>query len=255
MKESTFWYTIALDDKYLNEVVMKMAKSFGKFNPNIPLHILTLKEVRESYPAPYYDHAFRITPLTMQKLIKDYDCLVRLDADQIITGNLEHVTEGDFDVAVVNNSSPRDYKTHLMATGQKLTLYDIDPLKYVNCGFVVVKLKRFVEHWWKLINTPFFNNYQFREQDMLNMLVHYFPYKVKYLDDSNKWHGLKGKGYWSQIEKRGGKLILPKNDEWPTDEDKEITAIHFAGGAGPKFSLIRTKFQEEVADYLLSLIK
>lgn len=81
------------------------------------------------------------------------------------------------------------------------------------------------------------------------------PYTVKLLDMSNKWHGLISKGYWPSIELVGDKLILRKNDEWPIDEDKEIMAIHFAGGNDPQKGVYRTKFKPEVVKYLDSLVK
>mgnify|MGYP001598676315 CR=1 FL=1 len=245
----TFWYTVASDDQHLKEEVPKFMKSFKKFHPNIDLNVITLNDLRAMSPSPYYDYSFKLTPLTLMNVMKDYDCAVRLDSDQIVLGNLEHVIDGDFDVAVVQNSNPRDWKNHYELTGQRLTLYDIDPLDYVNCGFVVVKSKRFVSHWWELINRGFFQNYQFREQDMLNLLTYYFPYKVKYLDRvGNKWHGLISKLYTPHMILRDGKVILPPT-EW-NKEEKEIVCYHYAGGGGATKGKYKLLFNDEVADYI-----
>ena len=251
----TLFYTVALDKKYLDGTVRLMANSFAKFHKE-KLAILGLGDVKKAYPTPDYDHTFRVTPLTLMGLAENYDCMVRLDADQVIMGNLDHVTEGDFDVAVVQNSSPRDWKQHFLMTGQRLSVYDVDPLDYVNCGFVVVKSKRFIRHWFGLSNSPFFEHYQFREQDTLNLLVNYFPYKVKYLDrqKDNKWHGLIAKGYTPTAKLEGGKVILPKDGDW-IKEDKHLVCYHYAGGESIAKGKYRLLFNDDVSDYISTLIK
>ena len=256
---NVLFYTVAMDEKNMT-LTQSMINSFKKFNPNHEIKVFTTQDMIGFSDIPFSDYRiydFRLTPFFSRKLIEKYDTVIRLDADQIITGNLDHVLEGDYDVAVVQNSNPRDWKKHFNMTGQMLSLYDIDPLDYVNCGFTVIKSKRFVEHWWKLCCAQFFNQYPFREQDMLNILVHYFNYKVKFLDRSNKWHGLITKGYWPFIQKIGDKLIIKQNKEWPTDEDKEVVIIHWAGGDQAYFKLkdINIKFQYEVAQYLKTLIQ
>ena len=253
----TLFYTVAMDQKnfYLTQ---SMINSFKKFNTH-EIKVFNARDMIRFADIPftdYHEHFFRVTPFFTRKLIDEYDCVIRLDADQIITGNLDHVIEGDYDAAVVQNSNPRDWKKHYNMTGQMLSLYDIDPLDYVNCGFIAIKSKRFVEHWWKLCNAIFFERYPFREQDMLNILVHHFNYKIKFLDRSNKWHGLISKGYWAHIKKQEDTLIMPKNDEWPKDEDKEIMAIHWAGGDQAELKLkdLNIKFQYDVAQYLKTLM-
>jgi hypothetical protein len=100
-----------------------------------------------------------------------------------------------------------------------------------------------------------FDKYQFREQDLLNILVFYGDYKVKFLDASDKFHGLASKGYWPMIKMKGDKLILPTNAEWPTDGDKEICVLHWAGGNMPNKMNYRLHFKPDVVkrlDYLVS---
>ena len=80
------------------------------------------------------------------------------------------------------------------------------------------------------------------------------PYKIKFLDASNKWHGLISKQYWPQVVLKEDKLIIPKNEEWPKDEDKEISVIHWAGGKVGKMNY-RLHFQAEVIKRLDYLVK
>ena len=198
---------------------------------------------------------YRATPIIAKDLIKEFEIIIKADADQIITGSLSHIWEGEFDVAVVQNSNPRDWQSHLQATGQLLSLLTIDPLEYVNNGLVVMKSEKFINHWNRLCNSKLFNNFPFAEQGLLNILVHFGDYNVKFLDYSNKWHGLISKGFYPQVVLKENKLFLLKNEEWPKDEDKEIVCLHWAGGNDPDKGNYRIRFQPEVVKYLDNLIK
>ena len=251
----TLFFTTAFNPQNI-ELARNMVNSFHKFHPNTEVKVFTQEDLPNFLPVPGYEWNFRITPLFAVRLLQEYDTVVRLDTDQIITGNLDHILEGDYDVAVVQNSNPRDYMLRYRKTGQMLTAVDIPYLDYVNCGFVVIKNLKFAQHWFGLCNSKYFPFFQFREQDFLNILIHYFPYKTKFLDKSNKWHGLISKGFWPQIELKDDKLILPKNDEWPKDESKEIVCLHVAGGGSvSKFHDLNIRFKPEVINHLKGLIK
>lgn len=198
---------------------------------------------------------YRATPIIAKALFKDYDEICKLDADTIITGNLDHIWDGEFDVAVVKNSNPKEDKSY------PVRLLDVHPFSYANCGFVVMKSKPFVEHWLKLCMSDHFGNFQYREQDLLNLMIFYMgekfggPYKVRFLDDSDKWHGLVWKQYEPSVKLKDNKLVLEKNDEWPKDEDKELVAWHVAGGNTPNKMNYRLRFQPEVCKRLDELVK
>lgn len=81
------------------------------------------------------------------------------------------------------------------------------------------------------------------------------PYKIRFLDDSNKWHGLVWKQYEPLVKLKDNKLVLEKNDEWPKDEDKELVAWHVAGGNQANKMNYRLKFQPEVVTRLDELVK
>ena len=258
-----------LNKPYL-EMSLKMVNSLKKTNPDIEkkadIILYTEKDaLRHGFTFLPNDLMMRyMTPIFLSELIKDYECVVRLDSDQIITGDISHVWEGDFDVAVVQNGNPRELVSQQQTMGRTVNVWDVDALKdYVNCGFVVVKSERFVNHWLKLC-TPERQMYQFYEQDFLNILCYYGDYKVRFLDKekNNEWFGLISKGYWSEIVLKDKQLVLPKDsgtefDAWPTDADKTIKCIHVAGGADPakfNFGFIDSRFQKDVASYLKFLI-
>lgn len=234
-----------------------MKNSFKKFNPNEELILFDQNAVMATGDKDIF---YRATPYFTKRLMEQgYDEVCKLDADQIITSNLDHIFEGDFDLAGVFNSNPREDKVN------PIRLWDINPFSYLNCGFVVMRSKEFVDHWLNLCMSDHFGNYQYREQDLLNIMVFYGNYKIKFLDQGSKWHGLISKSYWSQIIKgiAEGKnhiaeeiLLLPKNEEWPIDETKQIVCLHWAGGNQPnKMTDLNIRFSPEVAKYLQELIK
>ena len=243
MKSKRCFFGIA--DKNNIEHFNRLVNSMSKFhNEEIKLFNETFVEGTKD-PSFYY----RATPVCAQLLMDEgYTEVCKIDADSIVTGNLDHIWEGDYDVAVVNNSNPREMKTY------PVNVWDIHPLTYVNCGFVVMKNKKFVDHWKNLCYSPHFGNYQMREQDLLNIMVFYGDYKVRLLDASDKWHGLISKQYWAECVMKDGNIVLPKNDEWPKDEDKTIKVIHFAGGNQEKGNY-KIRFTEEVSNYLDTLVR
>ena len=243
------YFTIA--DRVNMQYYDSLKNSLAKFTKD-PLILIDEAKINQLGDPNFF---YRATPIIASGLLRDYDAVCKLDVDQIILGNLDHIWEGDFDVAVVRNSNPREDEVY------PVRLLDIPPTMYANCGFVVMKSKPFVEHWLKLCMSAHFNNYQYREQDLLNIMIFYMgedfggPYKTKHLDSSNKFHGLALKGFEPNVILRDGKLILPKNEEYPQDEDKEIVCWHVAGGNIANKMNYKIRFSEEVSKYISELVK
>ena len=226
-----------------------MKKSLSKFHPDIPLILIGEEQIKK-YNDPYF--FYRATPIVAAQLLEEYECVVKIDADTIITGDLTHTWTGNFDVAVVNNANPKEAKTYPVG------VWNIPPLAYVNCGYVVMKSKKFVEHWKQLCQSDHFSAYQFKEQDLLNIMVFYmnYIYDVLLLDVGPKWHGLISKQYTQFTKLVDGKIILPKSDEWPIDESKQIVCYHFAGGNNnPAKGNYRIVFPPDVVKFIDKLVK
>ncbi len=244
-------FTIA-DNKNI-EFARRLINSLRKFHTEeeLPLMVINEEQVQAQNDPDFY---YRATPKIAAQLLKEYETVIKLDADQIIFGPLSHTWEGDFDVAVVQNSNSKDMKDYVVQ------VWDIDPLSYVNCGFVVMKNKKLVDHWNRLCHGPMFPHYQMREQDLLNIIVFFGDYNVRFLDDGPKWHGLISKKWEPEmkleprVDSTTHKLILPKNGVWPDQEDKEIVIVHFAGGNNPMKGKYRIMFNEKVAKYIDWLI-
>jgi hypothetical protein len=201
---------------------------------------------------------YRATPILAQELLKEYETVIKLDADQIICGPLTEAFTGEFDVGVVNNANPKEFEIF------PYQFLNIHPLAYVNNGFVIIRNPQMVDLWVDMCHSPLFNGFQMREQDVLNLLVHSNHYTVKHLDEGDSFWGLASKGYWQYCEMQGDEIVLPKADrEWPDKGDKKIRVIHWAGGNGPAdrangtpFKMnYRTAFQPEVVKHLDYLVR
>lgn len=239
-------FTIA-DSKNLPYAKM-MEKSFKHFHPDIPLFIYGDKEIKETgIPTP--DFFYLSTPYYARKLIKEYDQVIKIDADSLITAPLEIIDNPEeFDVAVVYNWTHDTYS-------ENVKVWDVTPMGYINNGFVVFRNEELINHIWKLCTSIFFNNYQFREQDMLNIVCYYGNYKVKLLDIEDSWYGLRSKSEWNKAIMRDGKIVIPKSPTNFPDRDKIIRCIHFAGGNVDVKMNYKIYFNEEVSTYLDSLLK
>lgn len=255
-------FTCGLDETNF-AYAKKMLSSLQKTNPGIAKVADVILFTQQDFMAKGGTQLDmrRMTPFFAKDLIRNYETVVRLDADMIITGDISHVWEGNFDAAVVQNGNPREIVAQQQMMGKPVSVWDIKPLEeYVNCGFVVMKSEVFVDHWFSLCTPERANIYQFYEQDLLNVLCYYGNYKIRFLDkEDNRAHGLILKGYYSEAILKEKKLIMPaksgsEQDQWPETE-KEIVCIHFAGGQQPgKFDHLETTFQPEVCKYLKFLI-
>lgn len=244
MGKRVYW-SIA-DSKNLPYFKM-MEASFRKFHPTDELILFGEEDIKQTKD----EHIFyRATPYFTRKLFEQgYTEVCKIDADSLITGNLDSIWDEEYDVAVVNNSNPREMRDY------PVTVLNIHPLAYVNCGFVVMKSKEFVIFWDNFCHSNIFNGLQMREQDLLNILIFSNNYKVKRLDAGDSYYGLASKGYWPEIILDGENLVLKKNEEWPIESDKYIKVIHWAGGNTPDKMNYKIRFKEDVVKRLNELVK
>lgn len=198
--------------------------SLRKFHSEeeLPIVVYTEKEIKD--PINFYRH----TPMFAKDLINEYELVISADVDSIFCAPITEVLENKEDVQVVLNSNPRENKKWVVQ------VWNIPPAAYFNCGFVAMRSKEFIDHWWTLCNKPLFNDYPYKEQDILNILAHYGNYSIKCLDMDDKFYGIASNSYWNHFELRGDDIVLPiiKEDNfmWPIMKEKKIVVLHFAEG-------------------------
>jgi lipopolysaccharide biosynthesis glycosyltransferase len=214
------------NEKFFNQ----LQNSLRKFHSEEELPLIRYDLADNQDPNKWY----KATPMIARELLKEYETVIKLDADQIITGSLSDIWEGEFDVATVLNDP-----------SYPIQVLDITP--YFNNGLVVMKNPEFVEHWWRLCNSEHFLRFQYREQDLLNILCSdYLNYKVHRLEDNKIIYGESAKPLWATAQLTDGKLMAG---------DKQVNVIHFGGGNSPDKGNIKIRFQPEVVKFLEELIK
>jgi hypothetical protein len=224
-----------------------MVKMFKHFNPDIEMRVYGDEEIRRTEDPQIF---YRATPYFTQKLMNEgYDTVIKIDADSFVFSNLDFMVDGFFDVGTVLNYNRTDPKTY-----GTVSVWDIPPFGYVNCGLVVMKNKKFVDHWKTLCYRNNFQTYKYREQDLLNIMVHYGDYNVKAYDFSKTWNGLISKGENARFILKDGKVILPKAEDNYPEEDKQITVYHTAGGNVDNKMNYRILFQQSIIDMIDNIL-
>lgn len=254
MKEPVVFFTIA-DDKNLPFAQM-LEKSFKHFHKDIPFKIITGEEL-DAYRKDDPNFFYRATPIVGENLIKDYELVVKIDADSIVTGDLSYIwNTKDYDVGCVLNYNRVDAMKYGFVQG-----WGILPIEYVNCGLVAMRNAKFVHEWkvWCFSNQ--FDRTQYKEQDGLNIKVYHGNWNVRIFDHGDgpakmaAWWGLIAKSDWSRVFKKDGVLVVPKHTDGTIPPmDMELKIIHFAGGSDAQKMNYKTLFSEEVSKYIDTLV-
>ena len=245
--------TYVYGKKVVEYGTFKMINSFKTFHPDIPLFVLTDKEVHKEAQTVVPMARAYFNPIMTRTIADDYDLVVHIDTDVIVTDRLDEILEADYDVAVARNNADQG----TAGCGPPIHLGGQVPIfEYANAGIVASTKKEFWDDWVK-INQENFNKFPMHEQDNLNLLLHSGKYKVKWLDPVDKpvyyniasaygdpkWNGHPYKHWesWERIELKDGKLWL---------DNKLIKMLHYAGGdVFPKFDLSK-HFTRDVAQHL-----
>ena len=201
---------------------------------------------------------YRQKPVIAEPLMDEYELVLGMDVDQIVTGDLSYILNTkDYDVCGVLNFNKEDANTYGLVQG-----WGILPIEYMNCGLVAMRSKKFVHDWkiWCFSNQ--FSRLQYREQDGLNALVYHGNWNARILEHGDgpakehSFYGLFAKDYWNRVVLKDDKLIIPTlGDGSIPAVVTELKVIHFGTGNNPGKYNYRTKFQEDVIkrlDYLIS---
>lgn len=203
---------------------------------------------------------YRATPIIAEPLLDKYELVIKLDADQLILGDLNYILETkDYDIGTVINANRVDPMQYGWV---ELGRIGISPIEYFNCGFVAMRSPRFVHNWLVDCFTPQFERMQYREQDILNILCYFGNYNVRCFDHGdgvrkyNAWHGLIAKGECARAYMQGDKVIIPKGlGETPfPPNDMELKVLHLGGGAGAPKDNWGAYLPPEVMDYVNKLL-
>lgn len=234
------------NEKYFN----MLKKSLRKFHTEeeLPLFMWNQQKIEKRKDPMFF---YRQKPIIARELLKEYDLVIGLDADQIITGRLDHIIDDTtYDIAAPLNWNRVDPQIYGL-----VTVADIPPVAYLNCGVVAMRNREFVEKWFRLCFGYHFNSYKYKEQDLLNIMASYFDWNVKNLDSGNTWNGLISKGEWGKLEIKDNKLICPPQADHFPDQEMEVKILHWGGGNDQNKMNFHVDFKPEVETWLEELVK
>jgi hypothetical protein len=281
------------DDYAIKLDLETLRKNFKFFHPNIDFKVIDSAMTNEMKKNDPWLSSIWMNAATAIPFIEDYDTIVHLDADIVITGPLDELFEADEDVISVRNNNsldlggscgkPNGYNPfnpqgclHNISTIVHFPPYGrgnyISYQKYVNNGTLAVNRKEF---WYDLheLNkkaaqcTPYgFSD----EQCTLNQLFHWKKYKSRIIDPigsklsygpSNTWGANPSYIWnsWGLMYMQDNKLMI--NDP-KTHEPTVVKILHqtngeageyFAKQAGGFKKWVKSIVNPEVGEYLESI--
>jgi len=230
--------------------VEKLANSIKYFHPEVDHVIVDTKMTNDIYEkySPWMKPIWMIAP-TCLPYIDDYDMVIHLDADAVVTGPMTELFECDADViGVRNNNSFNKAGAHSGITITHLEPFgdgsQIPMQGFINAGLVAANNKEFWKDWHdvnqqsaKIKETNPYAHGIGDENDTLNQIFHSSSYTSKIIDEqgsgvsyglSNVW-GMDNNHWesWLQIYVKDDRLYL---DDPVTGESMCIKVLHQAGG-------------------------
>ena len=248
-----------IDDNRNPELAKMFYNSIRKFHDKKELVVKIIK--REDFPEFRADNMFyyKAKAMIANKFLDLYDTVIIADADHIMTGDISHILSlNDYDAGCVLNFNTKDTQEYGI-----VSVWDIAPQEYLNAGFIAIRSREFAKHWLSLCNGRHFDNYRYKEQDLLNIMVHYGTYNVRIFDlydpeyNYSAFHGLVSKAWGNKTIVQDDKILLTPKNVPAVRNNVEIKLIHWAGGNSNKMNY-KIYFPEPVIkrlDYLVSEVK
>ena len=218
------------DDWYEGVGARKLKNSARYFHPDIPMHICgnnIISEMKAKYP---WSSWYTFDPLIAEYFINDYDMLVHIDADSIITGPLDELLVGDFDIAGVRNNNDRGQTSCTGGVWCSQTPGVSLIYKSLNAGLIASTSKAFWEEF-KYRNQSEGKNHPFGEQCVFNRIFYEGKYRAKMLDpvEANVYYGTSQQICDRGVLESAWKRLYMQDGELYSDE-KKVKIIHNANG-------------------------
>ena len=249
---------VCYDDKNA-EHARKFKNSLRKFHSEEELPLIEIcGEELQNYLKVDPMFFYRQKPIIAEKLIKEYECVIGCDVDQIVVGDLSYIWKTkDYDVGTVINYNRADAQNYPLVAG-----WGIFPVEYFNCGLVAMRSEAFVKDWKNKCFSPQFDRMQYKEQDLLNALCYFGNYNVRCFDHTdpvggnNSWWGIFSKGELSRAKLVNGEMIIPQGEGPTPFPPKEVSlkVIHFGGGNDPQKGNYRIMCSQEIVEHLDKLV-
>ena len=273
-------------DDYVDLIGLdKLHNSIKHFHPEIDHVIVDSKMTKEiEKEIPWMKNIWMMAPSCLP-LADDYDMVIHLDGDAVVTGPLDEMINSTAEIiGVRNNNSLNQAGAHDGITIRHMAPFgdgsDIPLQGFINAGMIAAQGKDFWEDWHDVnsqvadvTNKGYYNPGWGDENDTLNQIFHSDKYNSEVIDPigsgvsyglSNVW----GTGdnhweSWSQIYVKDDRLYLNDmvKEGWNIVQGDPmcIKVLHQAGGsiaaelnrsAGGFRNWMKTVVSDEVKDYL-----
>lgn len=228
----TAFYTFVSDNYYTPIGTPKLISSFKKYHPDIPFIVFRQDAIDAMFGKYPWLNWLNAKPAFAKLLTDQYDLLVNIDADTVITGRLEEVLKGDYEVGSVTNFN--DYENR--------HIEEITDEMYLQAGLVASTNPVFWDMWLQE-NQEKASKYLCAENDTLNFVAYRNPWKLKVFDKEKDYMGCKSLGRESEFYMDGSKLMC---------RGERVLAYHHARGprALPKLVFEDMGFPKDVVDFL-----
>ena len=227
------FYTLVSDNYYYPVGTHKMVNSFKRFHPDIDLVVYRDDVINKVFKEKNIDF-YNAKPTFAKLLMNDYDLVVNIDADTVITQRLDPILTSDYEVGCAWN-----YNNYENSSFENIT-----EKMYLQAGLVASTSKDFWEEWEKQnINA---HSYIRKENDVLNKVVYGDgnepKYKLKIFDENYGYIGCKSLDLEHKFYVKDDKLMC---------NNEIVYAYHWAkGNSMPKLEYSRLPFSWEVQQYL-----
>jgi hypothetical protein len=232
----TVFFTIASDSHYQGCRTDEFIKSFKKFHPDIDLVVFRQAEIDQVFAANPLANFQNAKATFAKTLYNDYDLVVNIDADHLVFDRLTEILEGDYDIAATANFN--EYMNcglsidSFCSNGRTAKLTLVPWEKYLSAGVVASPKKEFWD-LYESVSLKYSMDLLLRENDVLNLLAHLLPFKVKVLDgdycydspDFKCFYGSAIFGQELQCIVQDNKIVL---------HGKQMKLYHFAKGGSEK---------------------
>ncbi len=273
-------------DDYVDLIGLdKLHNSIKHFHPEIDHVIVDSKMTKEiEKEIPWMKNIWMMAPSCLP-LANDYDMVIHLDGDAVVTGPLDEMINSTAEIiGVRNNNSLNQAGAHNGITIRHMEPFgngsDIPLQGFINAGMIAAQGRDFWEDWHDVnsqvadvTNKGYYNPGWGDENDTLNQIFHSDKYNSEVIDPigsgvsyglSNVWGtGNNHWESWSQIYVKDDRLYLNDmiKEGWNMVQGDPmcIKVLHQAGGsiaaelnrsAGGFRNWMKTVVSDEVKDYL-----
>jgi hypothetical protein len=230
----TCFFTIVDDRVYYPGGTHIMINSFKRFHPDIDLVVFRQDMIDKVFKEKNINF-YQAKP-TFAKLLTDkYDLVVNIDCDHVITGRLDEILKGDYDVG-----GPWNFNDYENASFENIT-----EEMYLQAGIVASTKKKFWDTWEKANKKAM--KYLRKENDILNLVIYnQMPkVKLKIFDKEKNYYGCKSLGREPEFYIEDAKLMC---------RGEQILAYHFArGNVMPKLNFDTMPLKDEVKTWLKNI--